>query len=96
LFLNIAADLLEIKRLNYFNKQDQDLKISESSEVSQIVVFTTRPDTIYGVTAIMLAPEVTEYDHLIAPEYKDAVLAYRKTTAHKTAVERQQTEKEKS
>ncbi len=103
LFLNIAANILEIKRLNYFDKQENethlnnsDLNTSELSETSRIVVFTTRPDTIYGVTAIMLAPELTDYDDLIPADCQEAVLDYRSTTAKKSAVERQQTEKNKT
>jgi len=51
---------------------------------------------VYGVTAVMLAPEIADYDSLIPAEFKQSVLDYRALTAKKSAVERQQTEKDKS
>lgn len=59
-------------------------------------MFTTRADTVYGVTAVVLAPENTLIDELIPVECKQTVLEYRKITSHKTAVERQQGEKDKT
>lgn len=55
-----------------------------------ITVFTTRPDTLYGVTWLVLAPENELLDDMIAPEHKDAVLEYRKTTKAKTSIQRQE------
>jgi len=59
-------------------------------------VFTTRPDTIYGVTALVLAPENTMLDELLDDEHKIQVEAYRKETMAKTAVQRQQDTKDKT
>jgi hypothetical protein len=42
------------------------------------------------VTAIVLAPEITSYDKEIPQDHLDKVIEYRKTTASKTSVERQQ------
>ena len=61
-----------------------------------ITVFTTRPDTLYGVTAIVLAPENTLLDEQLSDDHKEQLELYRKTTGAKTAVQRQQDEKEKT
>ena len=55
-----------------------------------ITVFTTRPDTIYGVTAVVLAPENTLIDELLSDDKKSEVQSYRNTALAKTAVQRQQ------
>lgn len=47
---------------------------------SKIEIFTTRPDTIYGVTAIVLAPENNSIDALLSSEKKAELEEYRKVT----------------
>ncbi len=60
-----------------------------------ITVFTTRPDTLFGVTALVLAPENTLLDTQLW-EFSESVQTYRQTTLSKTAVERQQHIKDKT
>lgn len=61
-----------------------------ADEETLITVFTTRIDTVYGVTALVLAPENTVIDHLISGDVMDDVILYRESTLAKTAVVRQQ------
>jgi leucyl-tRNA synthetase len=44
---------------------------------------------LYGVTALVLAPENTMIDHLVPKKEMKEVASYRKTTLAKTAVQRQ-------
>jgi leucyl-tRNA synthetase len=69
---------------------------SDGEESIKITVFTTRPDTVYGVTAIVLAPEIEIIDNLMSDAKKQELSDYRKVTALKTAIDRQHTEKEKT
>ena len=46
-----------------------------------IRVFTTRPDTLFGATYMVLAPEHPLVDRLTTPEQRDAVAAYREQAA---------------
>jgi leucyl-tRNA synthetase len=55
---------------------------------SQVTVFTTRPDTIYGVTFMVLAPESEYVVHLVTPEKKAEVDAYLKQVKRRTERER--------
>jgi len=59
-------------------------------------VFTTRPDTLFGATYMVLAPEHPLADRIVAPSHKAAVTAYRADAARKSEVERATLEKEKS
>ncbi|HQO90431.1 MAG TPA: leucine--tRNA ligase [Chitinophagales bacterium] len=55
----------------------------------KIDVFTTRVDTIYGVTFLVIAPEHELVPQITTDEYKDAVAQYVKTCAAKSDIERQ-------
>ncbi|MBQ7224262.1 MAG: leucine--tRNA ligase [Clostridia bacterium] len=59
-------------------------------------VFTTRADTLGGVSYIVFAPEHPWVDEITTPENKAAVEAYKKATAKISEIERQSTVKEKS
>jgi leucyl-tRNA synthetase len=54
----------------------------------KVDVFTTRPDTIYGVTFMTLAPEHELVDVITTPAQKEAVEAYKKATAARSERER--------
>jgi leucyl-tRNA synthetase len=54
----------------------------------KIPVFTTRPDTIYGVTFMTLAPEHELVDIITTEARKDAVAAYKKATSARSERER--------
>ena len=64
-------------------------------EEVEIPVFTTRPDTIYGVTFFVLAPEHPLVERLTAPEQRAAVQAYVEQARHETEIERLSTEKDR-
>jgi len=63
----------------YFKVDGSDMKI---------LIFTTRPDTIYGATFMVLAPESELVDELTTPEYAEKVSAYRDEVKRKTERER--------
>lgn len=59
----------------------------------ELPVFTTRPDTIYGVTFFVLAPEHPLVEQLTTPERRDAVRAYVEQTTHESEIERMSADK---
>lgn len=59
-------------------------------------VFTTRVDTLNGVTYVVLAPENKLLDELTTPENKAAVEAYKNEAKKQSDIERQQTSREKT
>lgn len=54
----------------------------------EMTVFTTRADTVFGVTFMVLAPESKYVDMVTVPDRKEAVDAYRNEIKHKTERER--------
>ena len=63
---------------------------------SVIETFTTRIDTIYGVTFVVLAPEHPIVDQIVQPEFLDEVKEYVYNASRQTEIERTSTEKEKT
>ncbi|HEX2944879.1 MAG TPA: leucine--tRNA ligase [Clostridia bacterium] len=59
-------------------------------------VFTTRADTLYGVTYVVLAPENELVDRITTPENKAAVEQYRDFARKQTEIERLSTVREKT
>ena len=62
----------------------------------RIRVFTTRPDTLFGATYMVLAPEHPLVDKLTTPDQLDAVNAYREAAARKSDFERTELAKKKT
>jgi leucyl-tRNA synthetase len=62
----------------------------------KIRVFTTRPDTLYGGTFLVLAPEHSLVDLIVTEEQWPVVREYRERTAHKSDLERADLSKEKT
>jgi leucyl-tRNA synthetase len=54
-----------------------------------IEVFTTRPDTIFGVSFMVLAPEHPLVDEITTADYKDAIEAYKTAASLKSERDRQ-------
>lgn len=65
-----------------------DVIASETKQSHKIEVFTTRPDTIFGVSFMTLAPEHDLVLMITTPEQKPAVEAYIKSTAKRSELER--------
>lgn len=56
---------------------------------ASIEVFTTRPDTIFGVSFLVLAPEHPLVDEITTPEFADAVAEYKRVASLKSERDRQ-------
>ena len=65
-------------------------------EQKELRVFTTRPDTLFGVTFMVLAPEHPLVEEITTPEQKAEVDAYVEQARKQTEVERMSTDREKT
>ncbi len=61
-----------------------------------IRVFTTRPDTIFGATYLVLAPDHPLVGHVVTPGQREALHAYCSQAARKSELERTSLQKEKT
>ncbi|WP_078594945.1 leucine--tRNA ligase [Evansella clarkii] len=73
---------------------DVIFQLEDSEET--ITVFTTRPDTLYGATYLVLAPEHKLVDEITTIEQHEAVKEYQKKVATKSDLERTELSKEKT
>ncbi|HPM89357.1 MAG TPA: leucine--tRNA ligase [Tenuifilaceae bacterium] len=86
--LDWTDSLKEIQRNWIGRSEGAEVLFSVADSRQQIKIFTTRPDTIYGATFMVLAPESELLDGLTKPEYADNVEAYCNEVKRKTERER--------
>ncbi|WP_242362877.1 leucine--tRNA ligase [Limosilactobacillus antri] len=65
-------------------------------EETKIEVFTTRADTLFGASYVVLAPEQELVDQLTTPEHKEAVAQYQEEASRRSDLERTDLNKEKT
>ncbi|MFH1548695.1 MAG: leucine--tRNA ligase, partial [Candidatus Omnitrophota bacterium] len=88
---------IKLQQINWIGKSfgtEIDFKIENSKDA--ISVFTTRTDTLFGVTAIVLAPEHSLMDKLVTKDNQKKVKEYIKQSKAKSEFERTKIEKEKT
>ena len=84
------SDSLKETQRNWIGRSEgAEMRFPVKGSDIELEIFTTRADTVFGVTFMVLAPE-SEYVRLLtAPEQKEAVDAYLNEVKHKTERERQ-------
>jgi leucyl-tRNA synthetase len=87
---------IKIMQRNWIGKSTgAQVSFGIDGDEGKIGVFTTRPDTIYGVTFFVLAPEHPLVGKLTTPEYREGVERYIAAARARSEVERLSVEKEK-
>lgn len=71
-----------------------NFKVKDSD--TEVEVFTTRADTLYGVTYLVLSPEHALVSEIVSDDQKDAIEAFKKSIASKSDLERTDLNKDKS
>ncbi|MBO5737946.1 leucine--tRNA ligase [bacterium] len=67
-----------------------------SGEQMEVPVYTTRPDTVHGITYLVVAPEYRDIEKLTTEDNKQAVEEYRANARKMTEIERLSTDREKT
>lgn len=91
------SDALKNMQRNWIGRSkgaEVDFQIADSDKI--LKVFTTRPDTLYGATFMVVAPEHPMIKEITAAEQKQAVEDYAKQSQAKSDIERQETNREKT
>ena len=103
-------DSIKLMQRNWIGRSE-GAEVRFSTEVGPITVFTTRPDTLFGATYMVLAPEHPMVEELLVDAWpegtdprwtggaaspKEAVEAYRIAASRKSELDRQTAEREKT
>lgn len=84
------SDSLKEAQRNWIGKSvGCSLTFKTGIESLQLEVFTTRPDTVFGVTFLAVAPEYAELDRLCTGSDRESALAYAEKAKNRSERERQ-------
>lgn len=88
---------IKLLQKNWIGRSEgASVKFQISNFKSQVEVFTTRPDTLFGATYMVLAPEHPFVSEITTEENKAAVEAYKKAISAKSDLDRTDLNKDKS
>ncbi|MBM3834601.1 MAG: leucine--tRNA ligase [Verrucomicrobia bacterium] len=73
-----------------------DFPVADRNPNYKITVFTTRPDTLFGATYMVLSPEHNLVDEITTPQQVQSVRAYQDEVSRKSDLERTELAKEKT
>jgi leucyl-tRNA synthetase len=91
------TDAIKAMQRNWIGRSEgATVHFDVAGHAERITVFTTRPDTLFGATFMVLAPEHPLVDVLTTAEHADAVAEYRRTAEAKKDVDRQDENREKT
>jgi leucyl-tRNA synthetase len=104
---NYAEELLDYSGLdwpervrtlqtNWIGRSQGASVIFHTEDGSPLEIFTTRPDTLWGATFMVLSPEHPLVDRISTPEHKSAIQEYKLQASRQSDIEREALNKEKT
>lgn len=94
--LDWPSSTLEMQRHWIGRSEGAEVHFSVQDHEHSITVFTTRPDTLFGATYLVVAPEHPIVDHIVTDAQRIDVLSYREVSALKSDLERTELSKVKT
>ena len=92
------GDNVKTMQANWIGKSQGAIFRFKVKEIEgmEVPVYTTRPDTVHGITYLVVAPEYKDIDKLTTPENKEKVEEYRANARKMTEIERLSTDRVKT
>ena len=91
-----SESLKEMQRNWIGRSEGAEVRFPLAAGGPAVAVFTTRPDTLFGVTYMVLAPEHALVDVITTPPQRAAVVAYKAEVARKSDLERTELARDKT
>ncbi|MBI1278900.1 MAG: leucine--tRNA ligase [Anaerolineaceae bacterium] len=79
---------IRIMQTNWIGRSEGARVVFKTEQGDPLEVYTTRPDTLWGATFMVLAPEHPLVEKLTTDDQREAVNTYREQAAHQTEIER--------
>ena len=89
-------DFIKVSQTNWIGRSEGASVIFKTEAGDEIEIFTTRPDTLWGATFMVMSPEHPLVDKITASEHKAAVDEYKAQAAKQTDIQREAKDKEKT
>ena len=87
---------VKLMQENWIGKSTGAEVTFKTEDGADLTVFTTRPDTLWGATFMVLSPEHPLVDKLTKPEQAEAIQTYRTAAASKSDLDRMVEDREKT
>lgn len=95
-------DFIRVSQTNWIGRSEgasvifKTAPIGDDKTGDEIEIFTTRPDTLWGATFMVMSPEHPLVDKVNTPEYQEAVREYKAQAERQTDIQREAKDKEKT
>jgi leucyl-tRNA synthetase len=89
-------DFIKVSQTNWIGRSEGASVIFKTESGDEIEIFTTRPDTLWGATFMVMSPEHPLVDKITTPEHREAVNEYKAQAAKQTDIQREAKDKEKT
>jgi leucyl-tRNA synthetase len=89
-------DKVELMQTNWIGRSEGASVVFYTETGDPIEIFTTRPDTLWGATFMVLAPEHPLVEKVTTPEQRPTVEAYVQEALRQTDIQREATDKDKT
>jgi leucyl-tRNA synthetase len=89
-------DFIKVSQTNWIGRSEGASVTFKTETGDDIEIFTTRPDTLWGATFMVMSPEHPLVEKITTPEHKAAVEEYKAQAAKQTDIQREAKDKEKT